>query len=221
MRVQRSECGEEIYLGSLVVHLHMKHGKATGGRRHWGTTATGGEPHIYDTDLPTTGETRKCPVDGCQGRAATWKVMRVHFLHHNVGDNVLILEEGNLPQPQCPRCDMLVPWRALNRWHITTTQCTKGAEINRQWMAEEELQESVERAFQAYVRNIETVTFFKYLGQVLTAKDDEWTEVVGNLSKAQKSLARMERIMVREGANPRVSGMFFKAVVQAVLLFRL
>ena len=45
--------------------------------------------------------------------------------------------------------------------------------------------------------------------------------VVWNLRKAQKSWTKLERIMGWEGANPRVSGMFFKAVVQAVLIFGL
>ena len=49
--------------------------------------------------------------------------------------------------------------------------------------------------------------------------DDDWTSVVGNLRKARKSWARMESILGREGDIPRVSGMFLKAVVQAVLLF--
>ena len=57
--------------------------------------------------------------------------------------------------------------------------------------------------------------------QVLTAVDNDWLIVVGNLSKAQKSWARLGRILGREGANPRVLGIVFKAVVQAVLLFRL
>ena len=79
--------------------------------------------------------------------------------------------------------------------------------------------EIAEKAFQAYVRPLATVTLFKYLGQVLTAADDYWPEVVGNLWMARKSWARMERILGGEGASPQVSGMFFKAVVQAVLLF--
>ena len=43
--------------------------------------------------------------------------------------------------------------------------------------------------------------------------DDDWPAVVGNLKKARKSWARMTRILGREGANPRVSGIFFKGVV--------
>ena len=48
---------------------------------------------------------------------------------------------------------------------------------------------------------------------------DYWTAVVGNLQKARKSWGRMSRILIREGAYPKVSGKFFKAVIQAVLLF--
>ena len=39
------------------------------------------------------------------------------------------------------------------------------------------------------------------------------------MKKARKSLARMTSILGQEGADPGVSGMFFKAVVQTVLLF--
>ena len=78
----------------------------------------------------------------------------------------------------------MVPWWALNGRHITTTQCANEAEIKRRRMAEEDLQESAERAFQAYGISIKIISSFKYLGWVLTAAEDNWTEVVRNLSKA-------------------------------------
>ena len=71
---------------------------------------------------------RNCPVEGYQGRAAMRTAIQLHFLHRHFRDNVIIPEEGNLPHPKCPRCDMLVPWKDLNRKHITTAQCAKGAE---------------------------------------------------------------------------------------------
>ena len=43
--------------------------------------------------------------------------------------------------------------------------------------------------------------------------------VAGNLWKVRKIWARLSMILLREGANPRVSGVFFKAVVQEVLIF--
>ena len=47
---------------------------------------------------------------------------------------------------------------------------------------------------------------------------NNWAEV-GNLRKDWKSWARMTKILGQEGSDPRVSGIFFKAAVQAVLLF--
>ena len=44
--------------------------------------------------------------------------------------------------------------------------------------------------------------------------------VAGNLQKARKSWGRMSRILSWEGADPKVLGHFFKAVVQVMLLFR-
>ena len=43
--------------------------------------------------------------------------------------------------------------------------------------------------------------------------------MVRNLARAKKVWSRMLRILSREGAEPHVSGFFFKAVIQAVLLF--
>ena len=55
---------------------------------------------------------------------------------------------------------------------------------------------------------LENVMAFKYLGQVLTAGDDDWPAVVGNLSKSRKHWGRLSRILSQEGADPKVSGHF-------------
>ena len=114
---------------------------------------------------------------------------------------------------------MLVLWRALNSRHHATVICRKGAKRKRQWMAEAELRDSTERAFEAYGKPLEPVTTFKYMERVMTEGDDEWPVVTGNLVKARKNWGRMGIILSREGADKRVSGNFFKAVVQLVLLF--
>ena len=63
------------------------------------------------------------------------------------------------------------------------------------------------------------VTSFRYLGRLISAAENDWPAVVNNLSRARGVWRSMTRILSREGAQPRVSGFFFKAVVQAVLLF--
>ena len=54
---------------------------------------------------------------------------------------------------------------------------------------------------------------------MLTAGYDDWLTVVDNLGKARKSWGRLSRILIREGADPKVSVHFYKAVSKAVLLF--
>ena len=51
------------------------------------------------------------------------------------------------------------------------------------------------------------------------AGDDDWLVVVGNHGKTRKIWGRLSRILIREGADLKVSGNFYKAVAQAVLLF--
>ena len=79
VQVQCSECGEEMTLGLLAFHLLTQHGKTMGRRRHWGTTAPGGEPCTYKMDFPTAGGARNCLVEGCRGWAAMRMAVRVHF----------------------------------------------------------------------------------------------------------------------------------------------
>ena len=81
------------------------------------------------------------------------------------------------------------------------------------------MKDSTERAFEAYGKPLETVSTFKYLVRVMAAGYDDWPAVAGNLVKARKSWGRLSRILSQEGADKRVSGNFFKAVVQALLLF--
>ena len=53
----------------------------------------------------------------------------------------------------------------------------------------------------------------------MTAGDDGWLLVVDNIGKARKSWGRLSWILIREGEDTRVSGDYYKAVAQAVLLF--
>ena len=81
--------------------------------------------------FPMKGGPRQCTVEGCPGALSTRTTVRVHFVHRHIQDTVVMLEEGNLPHPRCPRCDMQVPRKALNGRHLGTAQCAKGAE--RKW----------------------------------------------------------------------------------------
>ena len=63
------------------------------------------------------------------------------------------------------------------------------------------------------------VTSFKYLGRVILETEDDWPSLVRNLAWANTVWRRILRVLIREGVTPLVSGFFFKAVIQVVLLF--
>jgi len=66
---------------------------------------------------------------------------------------------------------------------------------------------------------LERVEVFKYLGRLLSYNDDDTQAVRSNLRKARKVWARLSRVLRAEHATARVCGKFYKATVQAVLLF--
>ena len=101
---------------------------------------------------------------------------------------------------------MFVPWRALNGRHKNTEMCRSGAERKRWRMAEAEIRESTEMAFEVYGQQIQSVPWFTYLERVMTEGDDDWLAVAGNLAKARKSWGRMQVVLRREGATTGISG---------------
>ena len=86
-------------------------------------------------------------------------------------------------------------------------------------LEEEEAQEGTERAITDYIVPLSQITFFKYLGRVLAEEDNDCPEVVRNLSRARQKYVRLNRLLIREGADDRTSGQIYLAVVQSVLLY--
>ena len=70
--------------------------------------------------FPSKGGPRWCPVEGCPGALATRTAMWVHFVYRHVQDTVVMLEEGNLPLPRCPWCDLQVNRKELKGRHLGT-----------------------------------------------------------------------------------------------------
>ena len=79
---------------------------------------------------------QSCLVEGCPGQVATRTAMLVRSLYWYVIFTLVILEERNLPHPQCIRCDMMLTQRAMNGRHPDTAQCARGGEQKRRWLVE-------------------------------------------------------------------------------------
>ena len=123
------ECRQELVKVSLVVHRQNQHSLKKGGSGQEGDNeGEGNKTRTFRMAFPAKSGLMPCPVKGCSGRSVTWTAIHVHLWHRHVRDTVVILEEGNLPHPWFPLCEMLVPQRLLNGMHRPTVQCRKGAE---------------------------------------------------------------------------------------------
>ncbi len=60
---------------------------------------------------------------------------------------------------------------------------------------------------------------FKYLGWLISFDDADNQAMGSNLRKAQGCWSRVSRVLQAENATPKTCGMFYKATVQAVLLY--
>ena len=69
--------------------------------------------------------------------------------------------------------------------------CRSGSERKRRRLAQTEVRESTEMAFEVYREQLKTVPSFKYLERILTEGGNDWPAVAGNLGKARKSWGRM------------------------------
>ena len=70
-------------------------------------------------------------------------------------------------------------------------------------------------------KRVENVTKFWYLGIHLYQTDDDWPAVQSNIMRSRSVWGRLRTLLRREGAEPRVSKMFYSAVVQVILLYGL
>jgi hypothetical protein len=217
-RVACSICGVDLSAGLLVSHMQTQHGVAAPDDIGH-ADAPGRAPAVYRVSFPRALRVRECPVEGCPGSAVSTSSLRRHFMHRHPSDTLVILEEGSVPLPRCEHCGMHVPAAALSSGHYQTAVCRAGAERARRRLALEDSRLAREVVFSVKGSQLASVSVFRYLGRELSSSDDDWPAVYRNVNKARQRWAHISRVLAREGANTRIAGMFYKAVVQSVLLY--
>ena len=105
--------------------------------------------------------------------------------------------------------------------HQRTQLCQEGWE----WKMQHEAAETtgtgaaLAQSFTVYEDDLERVKVFKYLGRLLAYNNNNTQAMQANLKKTRKSWGRVSCVLRAENASPKVCGVFYKATVQAVLLF--
>ena len=99
------------------------------------------------------------------------------------------------------------------------TNCIRGRITKRSRDIAKKILQADEQAFTIDGTPIESVRSFQYLGRVESRTDSDWGTLHTNLRRARHKWYKLSKLLHREGANPRIFSMFYKAVVQTVLIF--
>ena len=66
---------------------------------------------------------------------------------------------------------------------------------------------------------MENVLTFRYLGRPLDQTDDYFPAVRQNIMRVRLVWGRLGTLLLQEGADPKMSEIFYRAVLQAILLY--
>jgi hypothetical protein len=158
-------------------------------------------------------------VAGCPHSARSRAGLWYHFFHRHWNDRIHILEEHPVIYPQCDRCGLHIAHSQLINRHYNSKVCQEGRERKERRAAERAAFDACAVTFQLNDELLEKVETFRYLGRLLASNNSDWPTLYYNLKKAQKRWGMVARVLVQDGASARCMGLFYKAIVQAVLLY--
>jgi hypothetical protein len=123
--------------------------------------------------------------------------------------------------PRCRRCGMQVAWSAIGTpAHEGSKTCRCMAAQRAQHQTAAAGMRAAGLRFTAYgTDELRNVDRFKYLGRVLSYDENDVPAMRRNLKKARATWGRVSKILTREEVPAPVSGMFYQAVVAAMLLY--
>jgi hypothetical protein len=103
--------------------------------------------------------------------------------------------------------------------HQFTKECQVGVERKKQREAAVTSALALRQQFSVHGNTLERVDVFKYLGRLLAQDDDDIQAIRAQLRKARAIWARVGQVLRAENVPPCIAAKFYKAVVQAVLLY--
>ena len=213
-RTACTECGKDLAAGSVVSHMRTQHGLELLPAK----VAPAPPPVGYIVDWPPGRDTKcPCPDRNCVHQASSENLLRRHFATRHPGDVFRLC--GQVCHRPCELCGMQVSPNSMQRGHRFSAVCNMLARQREQARRLRACTEAQNTRFSALGSELGKVHEFRYLGRILTERDSDMPALYRNLTRARQRWAQLSRLLVREGATPRVSGNFYKAIVQSVLLF--
>merc|ERR1711966_551760 len=221
-KVECSECGKELAVGSLAGHLAKQHDVYQSFTLEAAEDDTPPPPPSgrWDATFYPAESLYRCPVPGCpQGRDGrgtrdSWD-MRRHFAYRHRGHRVAVAGECFR---RCHPCGMQVS-TAGTPAHEASATCMRMTAARRQHTVAAEGRAALDRTFSAYGEVLKSVRQFKYLGRIVSYDDNDTPAIRRNIKKARRQRGQFRRLLERDSVPARVAGMYYQAVIASVLLY--
>jgi hypothetical protein len=162
------------------------------------------------------GTSTRCPVKGCPSSLTRSLGIRQHFRTQHPND-VIVINGKKLPQ--CSKCG-LFQLNAMTQTHQRSKDCIQWTLTKQHRESKNKTAKMVQQTtFQIGGGLIENVQEFSYLGRILGNRDTDAAAVESNIRKARIKWGQVGKILTSQGAYPMIMAMFYKAIVQSVLLY--
>ena len=159
----------------------------------------------------------RCPVPDCAFYTKNKTALRRHFRVRHPEDIIIIMQEGLLPR--CHECG-LYQANVNTAKHLDSEDCKKYTMIRNKRKFDLSQQAAKNVKFQVNGENINMVEQFNYLGRVLASNDNDLKAVESQLVKARRVWGRIGKVIKKKSfSNPKIMSIFYKVIVQTVLLY--
>lgn len=199
-------CNTGLAHGSLKHHMQTQHGEATA---NFDNIKLPSLSTSYCVSFPQNSLNEALPCCWMLRQIAKLDNLQQYFPHRHPN-----------PLPKCERCRMHVTPIAIRSSHQRTSLlCQTGIDHLQQLQTKETTHRSCEQVFTINDQPLTSVVIAKYLGQPLASVNNGWLALHQKLKPPQSLKAMGAGLSCIDGATPAIMGMFYKAVVQAILLY--
>jgi len=207
-------CQLQMRNTSLQRHLETQHQDYVANRVTARTTLFQNE--IYEVEMPTQGTYCACPVHDCPGGSYRRADLRKHFRTRHPHCTLAFFNE--LTTIACPDCDRRTAVAQLTR-HRNSEACRAQSRRTRRLVAVNTSITAADVRFHIANTQLEEARVFKYLGKPTPSYCTDITAVLYNITKARRKWTMLRRIIAAQFLPPTIASIFYKAVVQSVLLY--
>jgi len=213
-----SVCEVGMQTRSLPGHYRSQHPNIPLPQESAQPLPTTGVPRSFVISAPDKHAAIQCPIPACAvTMQGGWYAIRRHFLFRHKFETIIVAEEGQLPH--CPECGFQCPVPQTR--HLDSDLCMEGRRRDTRCTLTAAIITARSQAVPLMAGNttLAQVPHFKYLGHWMSGDDSDTMAVSQNILKARVRWGQLSRLLTRQGASRQIMGLFYKATVQAVLLY--